>query len=69
MVIQLFNSLSLDVPIININNSIFNNNSGFYGVLESDYYSISINDCSFDSNYGSLANLFSFSSGSLTVSN
>ncbi|KAM9950971.1 hypothetical protein ACTFIT_007046 [Dictyostelium discoideum] len=51
MVIQLFNSLSLDVPIININNSIFNNNSGFYGVLESDYYSISINDCSFDSNY------------------
>ncbi|KAM9956697.1 hypothetical protein ACTFIR_003426 [Dictyostelium discoideum] len=30
---------------------IFNNNSGVYGILESDYYSISINDCSFDSNF------------------
>ncbi|KAM9968804.1 hypothetical protein ACTFIW_000205 [Dictyostelium discoideum] len=50
-VIQLFNSLSLNVPIIYINNSIFNNNSGVYGILESDYYSISINDCSFDSNF------------------
>ncbi|KAM9979820.1 hypothetical protein ACTFIZ_006054 [Dictyostelium cf. discoideum] len=42
---------------------IFNNNSGYYGILESDYYSISINDCSFDSNIGSLANLSSFSQG------